>query len=211
MPRKGPYGHYVQLGEPVEDQKPKRVTLPKGIPPTELTLDIALGLLALPRDVGLHPETNKKIVAGIGRYGPFLRHDGAYASIPADDDVLTIGLNRAVIILAEPRRGGNQSQTLKTLGEHPDGGDITVKKGRYGPYVNHKRINATLPKGTEPEALTKEEALALLAAKAAKSGGKKSAAKPKPKAKPKAKAKSKSKSGKTSKTTKTAAPKAAAE
>ena len=200
--RKGPYGHYVQLGEPIEEQKPKRVTLPKGIPPTELTLDIALGLLALPRDVGLHPETNKKIVAGIGRFGPFIRHDGGYASIPADDDVLTIGLNRAVALLAEPRRGGNQSQTIKSLGQHPDGGEIAVKKGRYGPYVNHKRINATLPKGTEPEALTMEEALALLAAKAAK-GGKKSAAKPKKKAAAKSKSAKKTKS--------TAAPKAAVE
>ena len=173
--RKGPYGHYVQLGEPVEDAKPKRVTLPKGIPPTELTLDIALGLLSLPRDVGLHPESGKTITAGIGRFGPFLRHDGSFCSIPADDDVLMIGLNRAVALLAEPKRGGGrQSQTLKSLGEHPNGGEISVKKGRYGPYVTHKGVNATLPGGTEPDELTVADAIALLQAKAAKGKGTKS-------------------------------------
>ena len=175
---KGPYGHYVQLGEPEEDNKPKRVTLPKGIAAAELSLDVALSLLSLPRDVGLHPQDGKKIVAGIGRYGPFLRHDGGYTSIPADDDVLTIGLNRAVTLLAEPKRGGRQgSQTIKSLGEHPDGGgEISVKKSRFGPYVTHKGINATLPKSTEPDELTVEEAVALLQAKAAK--GKTSKRKP---------------------------------
>ena len=166
--RKGPYGHYIQLGEAEEDKKPKRVTLPKGISAGELKLDTALGLLALPREVGPHPETGKKITAGIGRYGPFLRHDGAYTSIPADDDVLTIGLNRAVALLAEPRRGRGQSKVLRSLGDHPDGGLISIKDGRYGPYVTHKGVNATLPSSTEPDVLTLDDAVALLQAKAAK-------------------------------------------
>ena len=167
--RKGPYGHYVQLGEAEEDKKPKRIALPKGIPASELSLDIALSLLSLPREVGLHPEDGKKIIAGIGRYGPFLRHDGVYTSIPADDDVITIGLNRAVALLAEPKRGGRQqSQTLKSLGEHPDGGEISIKKGRFGPYVTYKGINATLPKSTEPDEITIDQAVELLKAKAAK-------------------------------------------
>ena len=168
--RKGPYGHYVQLDEPEEETKPKRVALPKGIGAGELTLDVALSLLSLPREVGPHPQDGKKITAGIGRYGPFLRHDGGYTSIPADDDVLTIGLNRAVDLIAEPKRGGRQgSQTLKSLGEHPDsGGEISIKKGRFGPYVTHKGINATLPKSSEPDDVTIDEAVALLKAKAAK-------------------------------------------
>ncbi len=166
--RKGPFGYYVQLGETEVDGKPKRVALPKGISATELTIDTALGLLALPREVGAHPETGHKITAGIGRYGPFLRHDGSYVSIPADDDVVTIGLNRAVSLLAEPRRGRRQYQVLRSLGEHPDGGEISVKNGRYGPYVTHKGINATLPAGCEPDALTVDEAIALLRTKAAK-------------------------------------------
>ena len=169
--RKGPYGRYLQLGEVAADAKPKRVAVPKGMSATEITIDTALALLSLPREVGVHPESGKTITAGIGRYGPFLRHDGAYVSIPAADDVLTIGLNRAVALLAEARPERRGGQVLRSLGEHPEGGEISVMKGRYGPYVTHGGINATLPAGSEPEALTLDAAVALLRAKAAKGRG----------------------------------------
>ena len=169
--RKGPYGYYVQLGSGEDpDSKPKRVSVPKGMEPDAVTLDLASGLLALPREVGLHPETGKMITAGIGRFGPYLRHDKAYASLSGDDDVLTTGLNRAVSLLADaaarPRRG---PQALRELGAHPDNGKpITVHDGRYGPYVKHGRTNATLPKGADPHAVTLEEAVAMIAARKAK-------------------------------------------
>ena len=179
--RKGPYGFYVQLaGE--DGNKPKRVSTPRGMDPAAVTLQQALGLLSLPREVGLHPETGKSISAGLGRYGPYLRHDGAYVSIPRGDDVLEIGLNRAVALIAD-KKGGRAAGPLKELGAHPaDGKPVTVHKGRYGPYVKHGRIMASLPKGQAPEAATLEAALPLLEQKKAaggKTGGRKAAAKPK--------------------------------
>lgn len=179
--RKGPYGFYVQLaGE--GGNKPKRVSTPRGMDPAAVTLQQALGLLSLPREVGLHPETGKSISAGLGRYGPYLRHDGAYVSIPRGDDVLEIGLNRAVALIAD-KKGGRAAGPLKELGAHPaDGKPVTVHKGRYGPYVKHGRIMASLPKGQAPEAATLEAALPLLEQKKAaggKTGGRKAAAKPK--------------------------------
>ena len=165
--RKGPFGLYLQRGEATEDSKPKRVSVPKDRPAAELTLEQALALLALPRQVGVHPETGKTISAGIGRFGPYIRHDGRYCGLKDGDDVLSIGLNRAVTLLAEtPVRGGNSG---KKLGEHPDDGKpITLHEGRYGPYVKHGRLNATLPKDREPSALSLDEAVALLAAQAEK-------------------------------------------
>ena len=204
--RKGPFGFYIQLGEippkangekgkPKDENKPKRVSLPKAIEPVAVTLEIALQLLALPRDVGLHPETGKKIVAGLGRYGPYLRHDTAYTKLGPDDDLLTIGLNRAVILIAEAPKRGRGAAVLRELGGHPDDGKpVDLCKGRYGPYVKHGRINASIPKGASEDEITLEEAVTLLAARAAKTGaGKRAAPRTKAKAKTKAKTKAKSK------------------
>jgi DNA topoisomerase-1 len=197
--RAGRFGPYVQLGE---GDKPKRSSLPKGWDAATLTLERACHLLSLPRDVGLHPETGKMITAGLGRFGPFVAHDGTYANLPSIDDAFEVGLNRAVTLIAEKqnRGAGRRGQTaLKELGEHPSlGGPIEVRDGRYGPYVAHGKVYATLPKGMDPQSVTMEIAVALVAEKAAKSPAKPTkparAAKPKasdaaPKAKPAAKAK----------------------
>jgi len=181
--RSGRFGPYFQLGE---EAKPKRASVPKGWDPAAIDLEKALSLLNLPREVGLHPETGKPIAAGIGRYGPFLQHDGKYANLETVEDVFTVGLNRAVTVIAEKQAKGGRGRAtpaaLKDLGEHPElGGTITVRDGRYGPYVNHGKINATLPKDTDPQSVTVAQALEWIAAKAAKSGKKPAAAK-KPKA-----------------------------
>ncbi len=169
--RKGPYGFYVQLGEAEGDTKPKRTSLPRKMSPEDVTLEAALGLLSLPREIGPDPETGEVITAGIGRFGPYVRRGSTYVSLRKEgDDVLTIGLNRAVALLAEARsRGGGG----RSLGEHPDGGEVTVRSGRYGPFVKHGRLNASLPKGSDPDSLTLDEAVALLAAQAAKAKQKK--------------------------------------
>ena len=165
--RKGPYGWYVQLGE---GPKPKRVSLYRGLDPAELTLDTGLALLALPREVGLHPETRKPITAGVGRFGPYLLHDGAYKSLPPGDDVLAVGLNRAVDLIAQAK-GKKGAAPLKTLGEH-DGKPVTLHEGRYGPYVSRDGVHATLPNGVEIDSVSLEEAIRLIAAKAAKAPAK---------------------------------------
>jgi DNA topoisomerase-1 len=166
--RKGPYGHYVQLGEPEGKKKPKRASLPKGLSPADVDLERALGLLRLPRDVGPHPETGEMIQAGLGRYGPYLKYDGGFTSLPADDDVLTIGLNRAVTIIAESQAKKGGGKTIE-LGNHPDDGKpVKIKSGRFGPYAEHGKIRATLPKGTEMDAVTLEQAVEMIKAKAAK-------------------------------------------
>ncbi|MEP2119870.1 type I DNA topoisomerase [Bauldia litoralis] len=185
--RTGRFGPYLQLGEPTEEEKkPKRASLPKGWSPATIELEQALSLLALPREVGLHPETNTVITAGIGRYGPFVLHDGTYANLDSVDEVFSVGLNRAAPVLAEKRAGGGRGRgratpkALKTLGDHPTaGGAITVRDGKYGPYVNHGKINATLPKDVPPEEVTMNVALELLAAKAKKGGAKPKATKAK--------------------------------
>jgi len=189
--RKGPYGHYVQLGEAEEGEKPKRSSLPKGMAPADLTLENALKLLSLPREVGRHPEDGEPIVAAIGRFGPYIRHGKNSRSLAGDDDVLTIGLNRAVSLLAEPRQGRRGAPTpLRQLGPHPDdGAEITLYRGRYGPYVSHAGVNATLPRDIAPEDVTPDQAIALLRAQAERTGR----ARPKKKAKPEAKAKAKAK------------------
>ncbi|MBL8675674.1 MAG: type I DNA topoisomerase, partial [Rhodospirillales bacterium] len=171
--RQGPYGAYVQLGEAEGKDKPKRASLPKGHNAADVTLETALAILALPRTLGPHPETGVPILAGIGRFGPYVKHGTAYKSIPADEDVLAIGMNRAVALLAEakgPGRGRAAATPLRTLGDHPDGGPVEVFAGRYGPYVKHGKVNATLPKGLAPESVTLEEALPLIAARASVAG-----------------------------------------
>ena len=159
--RRGPYGLYVQRGESAEkEKKPKRVTLPRGLTGESLTLEQAVGLLDLPRAVGAHPETGEPITAGLGRFGPFVRMGNVYASLDADDDVLSVGINRAVDVLAKKLAG------IRTLGPHPkDGESVAVRRGRFGPYVQHGRTIATLPKGMAAESVTLDEAVALLAEK----------------------------------------------
>jgi DNA topoisomerase-1 len=164
--RKGPYGHYLQLGAGENGDKPKRVALPKGLNPTDVTLDAARRLLALPRDVGRHPETGEPITAGIGRFGAYLKHGSSFASLGSDDDVLTIGLNRAVAFLAEAKAGQRRGpELLRELGPHPDGGAVALFRGRYGPYASHHGVIASLPKSADPAAFSLAEAVALLTAK----------------------------------------------
>lgn len=179
--RNGRFGAYVQLGEAAsKDDKPKRSSLPRGWDPASLDLDRALMLLNLPRQVGLHPETQTPIVANFGRFGPYILHDGTYANMASAEDVFTIGLNHAVTLLAEKRagkggfrRGAAARKVLKDLGEHPDeGGKIEVLEGRYGPYITHNKVNANIPKGREPQSITLSEAVGLLAERIAKGGGK---------------------------------------
>ncbi|MBB5738325.1 type I DNA topoisomerase [Brevundimonas aurantiaca] len=177
----GRFGPYVEIAPP-DGEKPKRSSLPKGWSPASLTLDQALRLLALPREVGVHPEDGKMITAGLGRYGPFVLHAGTYANVSDIDEVFEVGLNRAVALLAEKRAGrpgrGAAAAPLKDLGAHPETGEpIHVMAGRFGPYVKSGKINATLPKGTVPEDLTLEAALPLLAAKAGAAPKKKAPAK----------------------------------
>lgn len=198
----GRFGPYVETTPPDAD-KPKRSSLPKGWSPATLTLEQALRLLALPRQVGPHPEDGKPISAGLGRYGPFILHDGVYANLPDIEEVFEVGLNRAVALLAEKKasRGARGAAApLKELGNHPESGDaVQVMAGRFGPYVKCGKINATLPKGTAPEDLTLETALELVAAKAAAGGkgkkapAKKAVAKKAPARKTPAKAKARSK------------------
>ena len=133
-------------------------------------------LLSLPREVGQHPEDGEPILAGIGRFGPYVQHGKTYANLEAGDEVLTVGLNRAVTLIAEkkakgPRKGRFGADPGRALGEHPDkGGPVVVKNGRYGPYVSHAGVNATLPSDMTPETITLEQASALLDARAARGG-----------------------------------------
>jgi DNA topoisomerase-1 len=179
--RTGRFGPYVQLGEQNGGEKPKRASIPKGTKPDSLELDYALALLSLPREVGVHPESGKPITAGFGRYGPYIQHDGKYASLGGTEEVFEVGLNRAVSLLAEKAassRGRRGANVIKELGEHPElGGKVQVLTGRYGPYVKHGHINATIPKDREPEQVTMDEAVALIAARDAKGPAKKKAAK----------------------------------
>ncbi|MGQ3040607.1 MAG: type I DNA topoisomerase [Brevundimonas sp.] len=168
----GRFGPYVETTPPGEE-KPKRSSLPKGWSPASLELEQALRLLALPREVGAHPEDGKMITAGLGRYGPFVQHAGTYANVSDIEEVFEVGLNRAVALLAEKRAGragrGSAAAPLKELGNHPeDEAPVQVMAGRFGPYVKWGKVNATLPKGTAPEDMTLEAALPLLAERAAK-------------------------------------------
>ena len=170
--KKGPYGHYVQLGEGNGDAKPKRVALPRSISPVDVDLETALRLLSLPRELGRHPETGEPIIAGIGRFGPYIKHGNTFKSLGIDDDVLTIGLNRAIVLLAEAspeRRRG--PQLLRELGAHPKGGSVGLYRGRYGPYVSHDGVIASLPRNGDPTTFSLEQALPLLAAQRDKRKG----------------------------------------
>ncbi len=182
--RGGRFGPYLQLGEQIkppkpkkgekkpEVEKPKRASIPKGVSPDDIDLEKALGLLALPREIGRSPEDGEPIVAGIGRFGPYVKHGKIYASLEEGDDVLTIGLNRAVTLIAEKKANPKKGRRFgadpgKVLGEHPDkGGPVVVKNGRYGPYVSNNGINATLTGDKTPETITLTEAVVLLDARA---------------------------------------------
>lgn len=178
--RSGRFGPYVQRGE---GKEAKRAGLPKGWQMADMTFEKAQSLLALPRDVGIHPETGTMITASIGRYGPYIANDGKYANLENVDEVFNVGINRAVSVLADKankgggRAGAASTKPIANLGAHPDGGEITVRDGRYGPYVNWGKINATITKGMDPASLTLDEALALIAAKAGKAPVKKTAVK----------------------------------
>ena len=199
--RIGRFGPYV---EEATDDKPKRASLPKGWPPAAMDLEKALRLLKLPREVGAHPEDGGMILAGIGRYGPYVQHNGTYANLESADEVFDVGLNRAVAVLAEKRAGGGRggrtpAAALAELGAHPaDGKPVRILSGRFGPYIKHGDTNANVPRGADPAAITLEEAVGLLAEREAKGGGKKkparkAAAKPAAKAAPAKKAPAKKK------------------
>jgi DNA topoisomerase-1 len=177
--RTGRFGPYVQLG--VEEgatgkgkkkAKPPRTSLPKGMEPEEVTLEVALKLLSMPYEVGKHPETGEPVKVGIGRYGPYVVHDGEYRSLKKDDDVLDVSLERSLELLAEPKRSRRQSaasKPLRELGPHPeDGKPVAVYDGRYGPYVKHDKTNASVPKGEEIDSLSLEAAVDLIAKKKAR-------------------------------------------
>jgi DNA topoisomerase-1 len=157
--RVGPYGPYVQLGEGTATEKPKRVSLPPGMKPTEVDLALALRLLSLPRTIGVDPESGKEITAGIGRYGPYVQRGWQFQNVKTLDEVFAISLHDALAKLAK------KGQTvLKELGPHPEGGgEVRVLAGRFGPYVTDGTLNASVPKGADPAAMTLEEAVALLA------------------------------------------------
>jgi DNA topoisomerase-1 len=157
--RRGPYGLYVQLGENGEDKKvkPRRTSLPRGVDGEQITLEQAMGLLSLPRLIGIHPETREEIQAGIGRFGPYVRMGAVYGSLDRDDDVLAIGINRAVDLLAK------KLASVRTIGPHPGDKElVSVRKGRFGPYVQHGKTVANLPRGVLMDDVTLDEAVALL-------------------------------------------------
>jgi DNA topoisomerase I len=171
--RSGRFGPYLQLGETVKGgDKPKRASLPKGVAPEDIDLERALALLSLPREVGRHPEDGEPIRAGIGRFGPYVQHGKTYANLEDGDDVFNIGLNRAVTLIAEKRAKGFRGRRFgpdpgRPLGDHPaKGGPIVARQGRYGPYVSHNGVNATLPADKTPENVTLDEAVALIDARA---------------------------------------------
>jgi DNA topoisomerase-1 len=182
--RTGRFGPYVQLGDEEEapgkgkgkkgkkKAKPPRTSLPKDMEPEDVTLEVALKLLSMPYEVGKHPETGEPVRVGIGRYGPYVVHDGDYRSLKKDDDVLDVSLDRSLELLAEPKRGRRQSaasKPLRELGPHPeDGKPVNVYDGRYGPYVKHDKTNASVPKGEEIDSLSLEAALDLIAKKKAR-------------------------------------------
>jgi DNA topoisomerase-1 len=189
--KSGRFGPYIQLGEGENGEKPKRASIPGGIEAGSIGLDYALKLLALPREVGIHPESGKAVMAGFGRYGPYIEHEGKYVKIDAGE-VLTIGLNRAVALIADAAANGHgkaarTSAPIKVLGEHPSqGGKVEVLAGKYGPYIKFGKVNATIPKDMAPEAVTMEEAVKLIAARVESGGTKKKAAGKAKAAKPKA-------------------------
>jgi len=199
--RSGRFGPYVQLGEAPKGEKPKRSSIPRTYAIEDVDIDLALKLLSLPRLVGHHPEDGEEIRAGIGRYGPFVLHNKKYANLEGPEEVFTVGLNRAVTVLAEKKTRGRGGKTiLKELGNHPAlEAPMQVMDGRYGAYVTCNKINATLPRGMNPEDVTVEQAVELIDAKAAKGPNKKKATKKKAAKKKTAKKKVAKKKKKTAK------------
>ncbi|ADM10107.1 DNA topoisomerase I [Parvularcula bermudensis HTCC2503] len=212
--KSGRFGPYVQLGEPDPDtkEKPKRSSIPKSWDAASLDFDKAMKLLALPRDVGPHPEDGEMIEASLGRYGPYVKHGKLYANLESIDDVFDIGINRAVAVLedkkANPRgRGRSAAKPQRELGNHPDTDElVAVYDGRYGPYVKHQKTNATIPQGVDPAEITLEQALELISAREAKKPTKKKKTAKKKSAKKPAKKKTTKKAAKkaTKKTTNSA-------
>lgn len=177
--KKGPYGSYVQLGDDEQEGKPKRISVPKNMDPASVDFDKALKLLELPKELGNHPDTGTVIKANIGRYGPYVQHGSVFASLKKDDDILAIGYDRAIELIAEKEA---RNKPLRVIGEHPESGEmVEIWEGRYGPYVKHQRVNASIPKNRPAESVTMDEAIELLNAKAVKkkSGGRKRASKKK--------------------------------
>ena len=217
--RDGRFGPFVQLGEASSEkgaEKPRRSSLAKGMTPASVTLDIALRLLSLPREVARHPETGEPILANIGRFGPYVQHGKTYANLGKDDDVLEVGANRAIdLIVAKEQgggRGGRAADPGRALGKDPDGLDLVVKAGKYGPYVSDGSVNATLPKTMSAESLTLEQGIDLINAKRASGGGKKPARKAPARGRAAASKSAKTEAGAEAKkpATRKAAPKAAA-
>jgi DNA topoisomerase I len=175
----GRFGPYIQLGDAkdyAEGEKPKRAGIPKNTSPSDIELDLALKLLSLPREIGKHPETGEPITAGLGRFGPFVRHEKTYASLEAGDEVFNIGLNRAVTLIAEKILKGPSGRRFgadpgKPLGDHPTLGAVAVKSGRYGAYVTSGGVNATIPSDKTQDTITLPEAIALIDERVAKGGG----------------------------------------
>lgn len=168
--KNGPYGAYVQLGTDDQEGRPKRTSLPPGVSPEDVDENLARRLIELPRLVGLHPDTQDRIEAGIGRYGPYVKMGRTFASLKPEDDVLEVQLERALELLAA-RRGRRGAEPIRELGAHPsDGEPVGLYAGRFGPYVKHGKINASLPRDADPDTVTLDEAVALLAARAAKAG-----------------------------------------
>ena len=169
----------MELGDDDQEGKPKRTSLPKGTEPADVDLDVAVHLLTLPRTLGEHPETGSPIKANIGRFGPYVQHGSSFASLKKDH-VLDVGLERALELLAAKKK---KNEPLRTLGNHPDTNEpIGVYDGRYGPYVKHRKTNATIPKDMNPDSITLEEAVVLINEKAAKKGRGRGRAKKKAKA-----------------------------
>jgi len=185
--RSGRFGPYIQLGEEDKEsgEKPKRSGIPKGWDANSVDLEQALKLLSLPREIGPHPDDGEPIEAGLGRYGPFVKHGKTYANLPSVEEVFEVGINRAVALIEEkkanPRAGrGQAAKPMRELGAHPETGDpVNIMSGRYGPYVKHQKTNATIPSGSDPEKLTLEQALELIVEKEKKKPTKKKAAKKK--------------------------------
>ena len=184
----GPFGPYLQVGDVTdENPKPKRVSIPKSTDPFNVDLELALRLLELPRRLGHHPVDNKVVNAGIGRFGPYVQHSGKYKSLGSDDDVLTIDLDRAVELLKEVKLRA-APEPIRVIGEHPEGGQIGIYDGKYGLYVKHDKINATIPKDFDPDTVTLTDAMKWLEERAAKTGGRKGTKKAAAKKSPKKKA-----------------------
>ena len=167
--RRGPYGHYVQQGEAEDRRKPKRIKLPDNIEPENCDLEIAIKLLSLPRLIGNHPETAEPITVTIGRYGPYINHNNDKRSLSPEDDVFTVGINRAVSLLGEPKQQRRGTKTIRSLGAHPeDGNEVAIYEGRYGYYIKNNKTTAGLPKHFDVETITLDEAVQVLAEKASK-------------------------------------------